>query len=178
MSVFQESGLQITLPVGENFRFQDCPSYQKLKGKNLSEMDFCWWDAGKNTLWLLEVKDYSHFRPPQGFTGNSADYLLNKLINKATDSLLILASAWFGSLQGQEICGDLPVFCHSFPTKPKKIRIVFIFKITDPNIKLQLRDLKDSLQIKLKGRLSLFDTNVTLTDHETAIQNGLPIEII
>jgi hypothetical protein len=40
MSVFQESGLQITLPVGESFRFQDCPNYQNLKGKNLSEMDF------------------------------------------------------------------------------------------------------------------------------------------
>jgi hypothetical protein len=41
MSVFQESGLQITLPVGEGLRFQDSPSYHTLKGKNLSEIDFC-----------------------------------------------------------------------------------------------------------------------------------------
>jgi hypothetical protein len=59
MPIYEESGLRITLPNGENFRFQDFPSYKKLNGKNLSEMDFGWWDATKNTLFLLEVKDYS-----------------------------------------------------------------------------------------------------------------------
>ncbi|MTJ55913.1 hypothetical protein FJR38_26275 [Anabaena sp. UHCC 0253] len=175
MSVFQESGLQITLPVGENFRFQDCPSYQNLNGQNLSEMDFGWWDAGKNTLWLLEVKDYSHLTPLERLP----DHLLDKLINKATDSLLILASVWFGSLRGKQICGDLPISCQSFPIQPKNIRLVFIIKVTDANIKLQLSPLKTRLRTKLLGRLSLFDiSGVTLADHETAIQNGLPIEII
>jgi hypothetical protein len=175
MSVFQESGLQITLPVGESFRFQDCPNYQNLKGKNLSEMDFCWWDDNKNTLWLLEIKDYSHLTPLERLP----DHLLDKLINKATDSLLILASVWFGSLRGKQICGDLPIFCQTFPVQPKKIKIVFILKLTDTNIKLQLSPLKTRLKDKLIGRLLLFDiSHVTLTDHETAIKMGLPIEII
>jgi len=175
MSVFQESGLQITLPVGENFRFQDCPSYQNLNGQNLSEMDFGWWDANKNTLWLLEVKDYSHLTPLERLP----DHLLDKLINKATDSLLILASVWFGSQKGKEICRDIPGSCHNFPVDPRKIKIVFVLKLTDANIKLQLSPLKTRLKNKLTGRLLLFDvSHVTLTDHETGIRMGLPIQVV
>ncbi len=175
MSVYQESGLQIILPEGDSFRFQDCPSYRTLSGQSLCEMDFCWWDTGENSLWLLEVKDYSRLTPQQRLP----DELLDKLINKATDSLLILASVWFGSLKGQQICGDLPLSCRSFPERPKNIKIFFILKLTDQNIKLQLSPLRTRLRTKLIGRLSLFDiSNVTLTDHETAIQYGLPIEII
>jgi hypothetical protein len=85
MPIFQESGLRITLPDGECFRFQDCPSYKTLNGKNFSEIDFCWWDSTKNTLWLLELKDYSHVTPSEKLP----NHLLEKLTNKVTDSLLI-----------------------------------------------------------------------------------------
>ncbi len=104
MPIYEESGLQITLPDGECFRFQECPSYKSLSGNNLSEMDFGWWDSSKDTLWLLELKDYSHLTPPQRLP----DYLLEKLTNKVTDSLMILSSVWSGSLQGKQILADLP----------------------------------------------------------------------
>ncbi|MEQ8969819.1 MAG: hypothetical protein RIE73_05425 [Coleofasciculus sp. C1-SOL-03] len=119
MSIYQESGLQITLPDTERFRFQDCSGYKTLNGKNLSEMDFGWWDSTKNSLWLLDVKDYSHLTP----TERLPDYLLENLVNKATDSLLILSAVWFGSVKGQEICSELPLSCRTFPSKPKKLKI-------------------------------------------------------
>jgi hypothetical protein len=175
MPIFEESGLRITLPDRDSFRFQDCPSYKTLNGKNLSEIDFCWWDLTKNTLWLLELKDYSHLTPSEKLP----NHLLEKLTNKVTDSLLILSSVWSGSLQGQKICAELPTFCHTFPIQPSKIKIVFVLKITSPHLKLELSPLKTRLRDKLGGRLQLFDvTHVTLVDHETAIKMLPPIEVV
>lgn len=172
MPIYEESGLQITLPDGECFRFQECQSYKSLSGNNLSEMDFGWWDSSKDTLWLLELKDYSHLTPPQRLP----DYLLEKLTNKVTDSLMILSSVWSGSLQGKQILADLPASLQVFPIYPKKLKIVFVFKITDTNIKIQLSPLKTRLKERLRGRLLLFDIkNVTLVDHETAMKMGLAI---
>ncbi|WP_445630204.1 hypothetical protein [Nostoc sp. DSM 114167] len=176
MPIYEESGLRITLPDGESFRFQDCPSYQILNGKNLSEIDFGWWDASKDTLCLLEVKDYSGLSPSERLP----QHLLDKLINKVTDTLMLLSSVWFASLQGQQICSDLPVSCQTFPIKPKKIKIVIILKInSDIKIRDELSPIKTRLKDKLLGRLQLFDIkHVTLVDHETAIKMPLPIEVI
>ncbi|MHC5713858.1 MAG: hypothetical protein ACYTX0_17355, partial [Nostoc sp.] len=78
--------------------------------------------------------------------------------------------------QGQKICADLPTFCHSFPIQPKKLKIVFVLKITSAHLKLELSPLKTRLQDKLRGRLQLFDIkNITLVDHETAIRMGMAI---
>jgi hypothetical protein len=133
MPIYEESGLRITLPDGDSFRLQDCASYISLKGKNLSEMDFGWWDATKETLWLLDIKDYSHLSPSEKLP----DYLLEKLIKKVTDTLLILSSAWLSnSLQGKEVCADLLTLCQNFPTNFKKLKIVFVLKIIDAKLKL------------------------------------------
>ncbi len=176
MPSYEESGLKITLPEGECFRFQDCASYKPLKGKKLSEIDFGWWDSAKNTLHLLEVKDYSTLPALERLP----EHLLDKLINKVTDTLMLLASAWVGSLQGQQICSDLPVSCQKFPFKPQKIKIVIVLKISDDTkIKEELSVLKVRLKDKMKGRLKLFDIeHITLVDHEVALKMPLPIEIV
>lgn len=172
MAIYQESGLRITLPDGDSFRFQDCSSYKTLSGKNLSEMDFGWWDSTRNTLWLLDIKDYSHLTPSEKLP----DHLLDNLINKATDSLLLLSAVWFGSIKGKEIGLELPLSCQSFPSNPRKLKIVFVLKISNTHIKAELSPLKTRLLARLQGRIALFDlNNVTLTDHETGIKMGLPI---
>lgn len=174
MPSYQESGIIIELPDGESFRLQDNPAYQKLKGKNLAEMDFAWWDTSQQILWLLDVKDYSHLTPSERLP----DYLLEKLINKVTDTLMILSSVWINSEQGQQIKINLPTSCQTFPLKPHRLKIVFVLKIQNPTLKLSLSPLKTSLVSRLKGRLALFDLNhITLVDHETAIQMGLPLRI-
>ncbi|MEH2336432.1 hypothetical protein [Nostoc sp.] len=168
MPIYEESGLRITLPDEHSFRLQDCSSYVNLKGNNLSEMDFGWWDSTNDTLSLLEIKDYSHLTPLERLP----DHLLEKLINKVTDSVMILASVWSGTLQGQNFYRELPVSCQVFPTHPKKIKVFFIFKISDEiKIKQELTDIRDKLKNKMLGRLMLFDiTNLVLVDHETAIK--------
>lgn len=132
-------------------------------------MDFGWWDSTKETLSLLEIKDYSHLTPTQRLP----DHLLEKLINKVTDSVMILASVWSGTLQGQKFYTELPTSCQIFPIHPKKVKVIFIFKISDEiRIKQELTDIRDKLRNKILGRLMLFDiTNLILVDHETAINN-------
>ena len=89
---------------------------------------------------------------------------------------MILSSVWSGSLQGKQILADLPASLQVFPIYPKKLKIVFVFKITNTNIKIQLSPLKTRLKERLRGRLLLFDIkNVTLVDHETAMKMGLAI---
>lgn len=174
MAEYSENGIKVTLADGEHFRIQDLSSYQTLKSQTLCEMDFGWWDTDKNTLWLLEVKDYFHLTA----TERLPDYLLGMLINKATDSLMFLSAAWLGSVRGQSIHAELPTFCQCFPQHPKKLKLVFVLKI-EHRLKADLGVLKTSLSNRLRGRVALFDlNNVTLTDHETAQLMGLPIEII
>ncbi|MCD8486186.1 MAG: hypothetical protein LRZ84_05425 [Desertifilum sp.] len=172
MPEYQESGLLISLPDEDSFRFQDNIVYQKLKGKNLAEMDFAWWDTSKSTLYLMDVKDYSHLTPSEKLP----EPLLEKLIAKVTDSLMILSSAWIGTGQGQQIKIDLPMSCQTFPLKPKSLKIIFVLKIKNSTLKAELSPLKTRLVNRLQGRLALFDLrNVTLIDHEIAINMGLPI---
>lgn len=163
------------MPDGESFRLQDNPAYQKLKGKYLAEMDFAWWDTSQQILWLLDVKDYSQLTPSERLP----DYLLDKLINKVTDSLMILSSVWINSEQGQQIKIGLPTSCQTFPLKPRRLKIVFVLKIQNPTLKADLSPLKTRLVDRLKGRLALFDlSNITLVDHEIAVKiKGLPLRI-
>jgi len=170
MVIYQESGLIINLIDEHSFRFQDNPAYQKLKGKSLSEMDFAWWDSNKNILWLLDVKDYSHLLPAEKLP----DYLLDKLSNKVTDSLLLMSAIWSNTQQGLSLKKYIPESCQTV----KSLKIVFVFKITNQTIKASLSPLKTKLVNSLRGKLALFDiNNITLIDHEIAIKMGLPLAL-
>jgi hypothetical protein len=176
MRVYRESNLEVVLPVNEEFRFGDCPAYRTLSGANLKEMDFGWWDAENKTLWLMEVKDYSQLALEERLPID----LFDTFVNKATDSLMMLASAWFGSAQGIGISGCLPASCRIFPSHPYKIKLVFLLKVNSHTIP-EIETLRDRLKNRLKGRVALFDmavTNVILLDHNTAMNVGLPIRAI
>ena len=176
MRVYRESNLEIVLPLNEEFRFGDCPAYRTLSGANLKEMDFGWWDTAKNTLWLMEVKDYSRLTLEERLPVD----LFDTFVNKATDSLMMLASVWFSSAQGTSISACLPTSCRSFPFHPHKIKLVFLLKVNSHTIP-EIETLRDWLKNRLKGRVALFDmavTNVILLDHNTAMSVGLPIRAI
>ncbi|HEY9753016.1 MAG TPA: hypothetical protein V6C46_08690 [Coleofasciculaceae cyanobacterium] len=175
MAEYLENGIKVTLPDREHFRIQDLSTYKALKGWDLSEMDFVWWNLSKDTLWLIEVEDYFHLSNKDRLPA----YLLDRLINKATDSLMFLSAAWFNSAQGKKIYAELPVFCQYFPSHPKRLKLVFVLKITEHHLKADLGVLKTRLSSCLRGRVSLFDLkHITLTDHETAQKMGLPIKIL
>jgi len=171
MTIYKESGLVITLPDDEHFRFQNCQAYKQLSGQNLKEMDFGWWQTEKNTLWLIEIKEYDHLRPAEKLP----DFLLDNFANKATDSLLMLATIWARTNQGLKLATCLPAKFHQFPSR---LKIFFILKIDEAIFKSQIEHLKDKLKNRLRGRLALFDIKpVALVDHLTAIKCSLPIAI-
>jgi hypothetical protein len=171
MTTYHESGLVITLPDSEHFRFQDCQAYKPLSGQFLKEMDFGCWQADKNTLWLIEIKEYASLMPEEQLP----DHLLDNFVNKATDSLLILAALWAKTNQGLEFASCLPPQIHQFP---KRLKFFFILKIDEVLFKSKIGPLKDELKNRLRGRLALFDVrHVTLVDHLTAIKCHLPFRI-
>jgi len=177
MTSYYESGLKISLPSDEHFRFQDCKAYKPLSGQNLKEMDFGWWQAEKNTLCLIEIKDYTHLTPTERLPA----HLLNTFINKATDSLLMLATMWAKIGKGFELSSCLPLPVQQFPShSPEKLRLklFFILKIDKVIFRSQLGILKDELNDRLRGRVALFNVrHVSLLDHLTVINNNLlPIQ--
>ena len=172
-----ESGLKVTLVDGESFQLGSCQTYIQLKGQNLKEMDFAWWDSTANTLWFLELKDFSGLSLEEQLP----DDFVKNLAKKATDVLLMLSSVWVNSAKGQKLCSEIVSFCPVFPTTLRKLKLVFVVKLGphhQPQVYL------DPLQIKLRnylrGCLSLFDikiNNVLLIDSSTAISSDLPISL-
>lgn len=176
MVTYRESGLEVTLPDAEGFRFCDCPAYRDLSRFSLKEMDFGWWDNSKDTLWLLELKDYSRLTEPERLPVK----LFDNLTGKATDSLMMLSSVWFGSSQGTEIGRSLPPSCRIFPAYPKTLKIIFVLKLPRHPMATELSALTVRLRNRLQGRVALFDmamTDVVLVDHKTAMKVGLPIQM-
>jgi len=174
---YQESNLTVTLIDGEHFQFESCATYITLKGQNLKEMDFAWWNSTTNTLWFLELKDFSRLTLGQQLP----DDFINKLAKKATDVLLMLSSMWINSLKGQQLCTDVLTLCPVFPTAHRQLKLIFVVKL-GPHHQPQLH--LDPLQIELRnylrGYISLFDltiNDVLLIDPSTATSFGLPVAL-
>jgi hypothetical protein len=178
MTAYIESGLRINLPEGEHFRFQDCEIYKQLSGKKLKEMDFGWWQKQQNRLWLIEIKDYAHLTTEERLP----KHLLDNLVDKATDSLLMLANCWAKTGKGREFSSCLPPAIQQFPEHPEqlKLKLFFILKINVAMFKDEIDALRYELNDKLRGRVALFNIRyVSLVDHITVINNNLlPIEEI
>ena len=118
MKVYIESGLRVNLPKEQHFRFQDCEIYKQLSGQKLKEMDFGWWQKEQNRLWLIEIKDYAHLTTEERLP----NHLLDNLVDKATDSLLMLASCWIKTGKGREFSGCLPKAIQQFPEDPEQLK--------------------------------------------------------
>ncbi|MCF7809365.1 hypothetical protein K9N50_00100 [bacterium] len=170
MPVYEESGLRITLPDGASFRIQELQTYIHLKGKNLREMDYCWFDIDRNRINLLEVKNYS-------MHSFQEDDLTIVLLEKTIDTLFLLCATWLNTPKGSEIRGDIPedfrIYDHT-----KKIRVFHVIKTNHTNLPL-LHPIKDELNRLLSGKLTLLNIpRVILADHNSAIRIGLPITLL
>jgi hypothetical protein len=173
MPTYIESGLHVHLPDGDSFRFEDCAAYRRLSGWSLKEMDFGWWDGDRQILWLMELKDYSRLTPRERLP----EPLFDNLLNKATDSLLMLSAAWLQSNQGKTLRPCLPSSCGQLP---RRIKLVFVIKLHQTPIIADLGPLGVRLKNRLRGRVALFDLDVkdvAIADHNTAIKLGLPLSI-
>lgn len=165
MATYTESGLQFNLPDGEHFRFATLPSYIPLKGHNLKEMDFAWIHQGlhQRQLVLLEVKNFS------GVSLLPYQKLLDNLINKITDSLMMLLSGWSGGTWGNAFVPQLPIAARN----PVPLILAVALDLPD-NLRVHLSALRTALNARLKGRLQLANVqSIALMDYTTLRQNSL-----
>jgi hypothetical protein len=168
---FDESGLRVTLPEGCSFRLEDCRAYQRLGGRQVSEMDFGWWDDGRQAIQLLELKDYS--------TRTPSFELLPKLVAKGRDCLVMLHAVWQSlSDTARALGAELPERCRA----PQKLRLFFVVKTGTGGLsRVDILPLKDSLESHIKAYAELLGVRgliVFLLDHDKAIEKGLPVTVL
>lgn len=156
MADYLESGLRVTLPDSHHFRFADLPAYRSISGQNVKEMDFGWINAG--VLYLLEVRSYTQltasladadFVPKKGLP---APHRFQTLIDKITDSTLMLLAAWAGTPWGVRLQSDLP------PAARARLPLKLIIALElPPALCTHLPVLRDGLNSRLLGRISMAD---------------------
>ena len=173
MALYNESGLTLDLPDGQHFRFAELAAYKRLNGQHLKEMDFAWVAQGK--LFVLEVRSYAQV----GSTLAGADfvapnseakpYRYEALIDKLTDSLMMLLAAWADTAVGQSIKADLPLAARS--RMPLKLVIALELPA---DLTVHLPVLRDSLNERMRGRIALADVrSVTLIDYSRLLANPM-----
>ena len=90
------------------------------------------------------------------------------LAQKATDCLLLLASIYYGLPHAEGIRGIFPVECHSKPTTPAALRLMFVIKTPSRDTAIHLQKMRDKLKNMIAARLELLDlravTEVFLVD--------------
>lgn len=165
MATYHESGLVVHLTDGHHFRFANLPPYKSLSGQHLKEMDFAWLANGK--LFLLEVRSYGQVT--QTLTG--ADFVPIKnqptpfrfqtLVDKVTDSLLMLLAVWSNTIQGQAIRDALPAGAKV------RLPLKLVIAVDLPtSLIVHLQGLRDSLNAHLRGRIAMADVrSVVLIDY-------------
>lgn len=167
MAVYVESGLRVELPEGRHFRFSTLSSYRKRSGQNLKEMDFCWiHSSGK--LVLLEVRDYSEVAAALSVadfipeSGKPSPYRFQDLIDKITDSLLMILAVRLETEAGKELAHELPAACRDH----LPLQIVIACNLP-PALTSHLAPLKDALNARIRGRCALADIpRITLLDYD------------
>lgn len=165
MARYNESGLTFDLPDGQHFRFSALAAYQRLSGQHLKEMDFAWVADGK--LYLLEVRSYAQVGSALAGTdlvapvGQAKPHRYEALIDKITDSLLLLLSAWANTHTGQSIKAELPAVARA------RLPLKLVVALELPaSLTVHLPVLRDSLNERMRGRMALADVrSVAILDY-------------
>ncbi len=171
MPVVTASELSISLPDAAWFRFESTATYSRLRGRALKDMDFGYFDEAESRLVLVELSSYSKSADPP-----VSKLLLQEMITKARDALLMLQAAWRAHGEGKALVRELPEPCR----KEARVRVCFVIKLTPEhraaltpiamaNIAGQLR----SAVVTSAGLLGL-DVHVELFDQRSVL-GRLPI---
>jgi hypothetical protein len=165
MPPYIESGLRLDLPTGLHFRFADTAAYNAVKGQSVKEMDFAWVDSGK--LFLLEVRSYTQVSQTLSLAdfvpvkGQPEPFRFSALIDKVTDSVLMMLAAWTNTAWGQQLKTELPAAAQS----RMPLKLVIAVELP-PALTIHLQGLRDSLNARLRGRAALADVgSVVLIDY-------------
>ncbi len=162
--IYSESGVNIDLRRYSPFRFEDCGGYRKLKGFNVKEIDFGWWNESEKCLYLLEIKDYT--ANPGRLTGEKpadggkepSDILKENLLKKSIDVLLMLSAVWLGTNGSREIKSCFPIQAQH----KCNVKIFHLIKC-DKSLEPLLHQLNDRLKSEFRGYKILYENLCTFT---------------
>jgi hypothetical protein len=143
---FTESGITLHFPDLNYFCFENCEGYQKLSGFHFKEMDAGWFDIESNTVYLVELKDFTN----AGLRDNIETRVWD-LVKKSVDSCVMLASVLIGTDVGKNILACLP----SQPFNFKQVKLIHIIKVND-NQAADIIMIRDSFNDKFKAYKNLF----------------------
>ena len=168
MVTYLESGLHVHLDADQSFRFSDTQFYKARSGQNLKEIDFGWWDAAKQTLWLMELKG------EEVWNHDEQHHLVNVLQKKTVESLLMLGAMWSGRAPSVALGHELPGKIAKLGADAA-IRLVVVIP-TPTKRKPLLSAVATKLNQMMAGQIGLFGIRrVSVMDADTAVAMGLPV---
>jgi hypothetical protein len=166
--MIEEPGFTFRPPDTPWFRFADCHAYRKFSNRGIREMDFSYWDAAADRLVLLELKDYTDRTVPGD--------LVDALIAKGRDSLIMLKSVWRGDAIGQAaaLSRDLPA---RFRT-PAEIRLLFVLKVNEKTQMEPVNKMSDKVEWSLQAYRELLGIRgrAIVMNHHQAAAHHLPVD--
>lgn len=150
---FTESGITLHFPDSNYFCFENCKGYQRLSGSFFKEMDAGWFDIENNTVYLIELKDFTNagLRLETEESKKFLDARVWDLVKKSVDSCAMLAVALLKTDAGKDILTCLPQ--KSFELK--QVKLIHIIKANEHQ-KEEIQFLKDSFNAKFKSYKNLF----------------------
>lgn len=151
--IYNESGISLDLSAYDHFRFENCEGYQKIKGCNVKEIDFGWWNEEEECLYLLELKDFTG--NPGRIVEKSGD-LIKNLCKKSIDTILMLVAVWLDNNGGREIKSCLPVHAQ----QKCNMKIFHLIRC-DKSIELALNAVNDKLKNEFRGYKRLYENLLT-----------------
>ncbi|MEA3641702.1 MAG: hypothetical protein VBE63_17440 [Lamprobacter sp.] len=145
-------------------------------------MDFAWYHDSR--LCLLEIRDYRNLRSALAATDlvprskEAAPHRFTTLVDKVTDSLLMLLAMQANTLKGKQLAADLPTFAKT----RKSLTLIIALGLPD-NLRVHISSIRTSLNAKIKGRIALADIDsVAVLDYQSftkwAPRLGLECELL
>ena len=163
MPGFTESNITLNFPDANFFRFATCGGYTALSGNHFKEMDACWFDAGENLYWLIELKDFSlaSLTTPETIEKKSWD-----IVKKATDSLCMFLSSKHTYSYAANLNPCLP----SVPNGTTQFKFVTVIHC-DIAQKADVQLINEKFKNKFRPYAELFGINhYAVIEHSTAMR--------
>lgn len=133
MQSITESGITLTFPDNNYFRFETCQGYKNIQD-NFKEMDVCWYDAVNNVLYIIELKQWDNVLLEEQDTNFAVEKIkeikegitkhrIQELFKKSLDSVSMFVSVLLNKPYSSKISACAP-FSISHDTKIKVISII------------------------------------------------------
>jgi hypothetical protein len=133
MQPIYDSGITLTFPDNNYFRFEACQGYKDIQN-NFKEMDVCWYDSTNNTLYIIELKEWDYTLAEEQDANVTAQKIkeikdrrakshIHTLLKKSIDSVSMFISVLLNKPYASKISACAP-FSITQDTQIKLLTIV------------------------------------------------------